>query len=296
MDDSEVLLKRIAGKSNVRVELGYYRALDFPRAVIDVGGGRIPAEFATAYEPEVNEQVQVLWVDGKPFVIGPAKLRPSMGVVVTAPVGNKVTIDTDIGQITATYNADIALSSGTAVRLHWGAGPYVMSRMSTQPDVPIDPGAGGTAGVNRQETFTATNAGAWQVAGGRWSSDQPRASNGYLGAWFFGSKIRDTVAASAQMVSVEVYVKYASRFGSPPNFAMHSQAVPGGVPDLSAEFAWAVNDGWNRLPHSVEATYFDALKAGGPALGIGLKQGGVNRFVSLGEDAQSGAIRITWRT
>lgn len=300
MDDSQALLKLIAGKSNARVELGYYRGVDFPRVTVDVGGGRIPAESATTFEPEINEQVQILFVDGKPWMLGPAVPKPHEGTVVTVS-GDFATVMTDLGEVVAPFPFGATLTSGEQVKLLWAGGPFIVARMSATPEPEVDPGADAAPSTTRQETFTAVQAGSFQLNGGRWSSPEPRASNGYLGAWFFGTKIRDTVPASARMpgdgsAAVEVFIRSTSRFGNAPVFAMHSQPSAGGAPDLSSGFAWNVGEGWNRLPASVEGTYFNALKGGGPALGIGLQHGGVNRFASLGADPQSGAIRITYET
>lgn len=301
MDDSESLLRLIAGKSNVRIELGYYRALDYPRVIVDVGGGRIPAETATDYRPEINEQVQVLFIDGKPWMLGPAIPKPGEGVIVTVS-GDIANVQTDIGIIQAPFPHDAGLTSGEQVKLFWSQGPYILSRMSTSPEPQVDPGAPVTVGGTKQQVFMAVQAGSWQSAGGRWSSDEPRASNGYLGAWHFGTKIPDTIPAGALLPAdpktpgVEVFIRHASKFGNPPVFALHSQALQAGAPDTAASFAWAVVDGWNRIPAPHEVTFFNALKAGGGKLGISLNHGGVNRFASLGADPQSGAIRITYRT
>lgn len=294
-DDVTALLRLISGKSSVRVDLGFFRGFDGARATIDAGGGRIPAEMATDFEPEVNEQVQILWVDGKPFVLGAARPKPATGVVFTSPAGGMVVVDTDAGQITAPYNNDIALSSGMQVRIHWGGGPYVMSVMSTQPVAPVDPGAGGSGGGTKVEAFGAIQSGSWQLNGSKWSTTEPRASNGYLGAWHYGSKIRDTIPASAELVSLEVFVAYASKFGNPPNFALHDQGSQAGAPNLTSSFPWAVTDGWNSMPPAQAAVFFAALKAGGGSVGIGLDHGGQNRFKSIGEEPQSGKIRITYR-
>jgi hypothetical protein len=293
MDDTRTLLRLIDGKSNVRVELGYYRALEYPRVIVDVGGGRIPAETATDYRPEINEQVQILFIDGKPWMLGPAVPKPGEGVIVTI-AGDIANVQTDIGVIQAPFPHDAGLTSGNQVKLYWSQGPYILSRMSTSPEPPVDPGAGGGGAAARQTVFTATRSGAWQVSGGRWSSDEPRASNGYLGAWHYGTKIRDTIPGNATNPVIEVYIRYASKFGNAPNFALHNQASRGGAPSLFSEFAWNVSDGWNRVPSSVEGAWFDSLKGGGNALGIGLKQGGVNRFASVGADPLSGAIRISY--
>lgn len=294
MDDITTLLKLIGRKSRVSMELGYFRALDYPRVQVDVGGGQIPAEVATSYRPEINEQVQVLFIDGKPWMIGPAIPKPGEGVVISVGSG-EATLNTDIGTIKAPFLDGQTLGTGDVVKLLWASGPVIVGKLLTVVDAPAPIAPPVVSGQVPAQTFTANSGGAWQLIGGRWSSDEPRASNGYLGAWHYGTKIRDTIPATAHDPVMEIFIRYSSKFGDPPNFALHDQASRGGAPTLTNSTPWNVVNGWNRFPEPMATTYFNALKAGGSKLGIGLNHGGVNRFASTTAEPQSGALRISWR-
>lgn len=295
MTEAATLLKLIGNKSHVTMELGYYRGPAYPRVQIDVGGGLIPAEVATSYMPEINEAVHVLFVDGKPYMLGPAVPKPAWGVIVTVASG-LATVSTDAGNLVGVpYPFGSTLSSGEQVKLYWAEGPYILSKMSTSPTPPPpDPSGGGATPQTRQQVFTAIQSGSWQINGSRWIDDEPRASLGYYGAWHYGTKIADTIPAAAYNGGVEMFTRFSSRSGNAPNFALHNQATRGGAPALSGDVAWAPADGWNRLPESVQVLYFNSLKAGGGAFGIGLNHGGQNRFMGIGSDPQSGALRITY--
>jgi hypothetical protein len=293
MDDATFLLGLIAGKSKVTVELGEFQGLEGTRALIDVGGGRIPVEVATAYRPMQGEPVQVLFVDGKPFMLGSALPRPGNGVVVSVD-GDLATVDTDQGPVVADYPDGLLVAPGDFVKLYWSDGPFVLQVRSTTPDDPVIPPPPDEGPQTRQETFTAVQSGSWQLNGSRWSTGEPRASDGYLGAWHFGSKMRDTIPAGATLVSVELFFRYVSRFGNPPNVGLHSQLSQGGAPDVFDAFPWAVADGWNTVPADHAQTWFDALKSGGSKAGVVLNHGGVNRFAAVGAEPQSGAVRVTW--
>lgn len=293
MNDTTTLLRLIDNKSNVHIELGTYVGLSFPRVLVDVGGGRIPAEVATEYRPEINEQVQVLFIDGKPYMLGPAIPKPAEGTVLSSGT-NVLNIQTDIGTVTAPYPFGMTgLTAGVTVKLMWSSGPFVIARMSTSPPPAVAPPTPGGGGGPRQQVFTATQAGSWQTNGSRWIAN-PRASNGYLGAWHYGTKIRDTIPGNATNPVIEVYINYTQRSGNPPNFALHNHASQGGSPALFSSTAWDPAEGWQRLPSSIEGAWFDSLKGGGNALGIGLDHGGQNIFASLSEDPSSGALRISW--
>lgn len=293
MDDAKYVLDLLSDKTKAAVELGNYRGLDGNRAVVDVGGGRIPAEFATQYLPEVNDPVQVLFVAGRPYLLGSALPKPGEGEVVSVE-GNLATLSTILGEVTAPYPAGLLVVPGDVVKLLWSDGPFVLDVMSTSPPRPLPPAPPSGGASQHLETFTAVQAGSWQLNGSRWSADQPRASDGFLGAWHYGTKLADTVPAGAVLQSMEIYFKSVSRFGNPPNVGLHSQATRGGAPDVTDQFAWDVVDGWNAVPDAHRGRFFDALKAGGDKRGVGLLHGGVNRFASLGDDPQSGAIRLSY--
>jgi hypothetical protein len=302
MDDATYLLGLLGDKSRVAVELGTFQGLDGNRVLVDVGGGRIPAEVTTAYRPIVGEPVQLLFVNGKPYMLGAAVPKPGNGVV-SAVDGDMATVNTDQGPVVADYPDGLLVAPGDFVKLYWSDGPFILQVRSTTPDEPVVPVPPVDASQTRQETFTATQSGSWQLNGSRWVSGQPRASDGYVGAWHYGSKVRDTIPAGAQLLSdangvpsFEVFFRYASRFGNPPNVGLHSQANQGGQPDVFDAFPWPVSDGWNTVPAPHAQTWFDQLKGGGSKLGVVLNHGGLNRFLSTGEDPQSGALRIGYRT
>ena len=109
-----------------------------------------------------------------------------------------------------------------------------------------------------------------------------------------GTKIRDTIPVAAVFESLQVYVNRTERYGEAPMWAMHSLASKSGVPSFSNLGAWDPDgDGWQTPPFA--AAMFNALKAGGGALGVGLNHGGYHKFASLAADGMSGAIKITWR-
>jgi hypothetical protein len=294
LDDATLILKLLAAKSTVSVQVGYFREMAGNRVVVDVGGGRIPADVATAFRPEPNEPVMLLFVDGLPTMLGPAVPKAGQGLVESVD-GDYAIISTDMGSVRAPYPEGLLVAPGDLVKLLWSDGPFVVAVMSTtpaKPPVPPPPGGGGVSA--HQATFTAVQSGSWQLNGSRWSTPEPRASDGYLGAWHYGSKIADTIPASASVSGLEIFVESVSRFGSAPVFGLHSQQAQGGAPDVFDAFPWAVVDGWNSVPDAHRDVWFAALRAGGGKFGVVLNHGGVNRFASVGAEPQSGALRVSW--
>jgi hypothetical protein len=272
----EQVQARLAGKSRVRRYVGTFVAMVGRTATVDLANGRITGmSTATPYRPQVNDTVWVEFVDGVPLMLGPAVMPPDSGVVVTVSAASAV-VTTDLGDVRATYNVGDSISSGQSVKLMWSAGAHIIGVMSSvltppappPPPVIINP-------VPHLDVFTATAAGSWNEKYG-WTQQQVWASADTLGAWFYGSKIRDTLAgASIQKVEL---------FATPTHLEGNAQDGP----VLSNSTPVAVStEGWVMLPTAFGE--FLAQNIGG----IGLNHGGMNKFRSLREDAQTGALRIT---
>lgn len=288
-DESEVLLRLIAEKSVVRVVAGAYRGMDGLRAVVDFDGGRVPAHFATAWRPVVNDAVWVLIVDGVAWITGPTAPLASDGTVVSVS-GGVATIATDIGNVAATYNTGVSLTAGLTVKLLAHGGYHVIGVKASTPTAPTpDPGAGGGGTVVTQ-TFTAIDAGSFQ---NYWWTGRVIAGSSNEGCWFYDYKMPWTIPATAVPSSIEIYLNPVQLQGSDPIFTTHQYgAKPGGSPGLAGGVPIDVaGPGWYPLPLS----FFHALKSGGGSAGIGLNHGGYNIFASLAQDPQCGAIRTTYR-
>lgn len=277
--------------SRVTVWLARFVSHDGGTADCDVSNGdavgRVSALTMTEYRPTVGEQVWLLAIDGKFYLTGPVVMPPPVGTVVSA-ASDFVTVDTDVGQVQATYNQGDTLSASQQVRLVWSDGPHVVGVLSTNPPPPEPPAPPpGTGPTTHVDTFTAIDAGTF--VSGRWSQPQPWASDSSLGAWFFGRKVRDTLHG-APVSRIEMWVNLASKYGSPPNIGLHPhEVIPAGAPTITNARPIPVSSGiWLELPLE-----FGQALSDGSAAGIGLAHGGFNKFASLAADAQSGALRIT---
>jgi hypothetical protein len=280
--------KKLADTPKTRILVGTYVSTDGVRATVDVGGGRIPADFC-GYEPEVNESVRILFLDGTATLLGPSKLRPGRGTITDAPAANLVPVSTDAGDFDLPYAAGLSLSAGQVVKLGgWNDGGFVFAVMSTSPtpgDAPPPPGGGGG---DETKIFTAVDAGSYR---GGWWTAQVYASDTNTGAFFYGTKIADTIPDGAVIVSIEMYCSISMLDFQAPNIGVHSSASkPSG--NVSIAFSAPVNifNGWVTLPTS----HGDYLKANYG--GIGIDGGGYSILNSLAGDPQSGALRIHYRS
>ncbi|OJU41827.1 MAG: hypothetical protein BGN97_03760 [Microbacterium sp. 69-10] len=275
--------------SDVAVRQARFAEVRAGVAYVDMGDSRFVAEFGAGFVPRVGETVQILSV-GRRHLMFPARALPGTGTVMTVSSG-LAKVQTAVGEVSMPY-IGTAPVSGDLVGISWSEQPFVIGKLSVQPDAPEpipDPGGGAV----RSATFMATDTGSTDRGQSRWWQAQPWASNTTYGAWFYGTQIRDTITAGASLVSLEFYVSWVQRQGGDPRFALHNLASKSGVPAMGTYTPWAPGSGWQTPP--MAQAWFDALKAGGSALGVGLNQGGYNKFSSRAQNAMSGALRISWR-
>lgn len=283
----DLILALIKAKTKVTTDVGTFVAATATGCTVDVGGGRIPARLGSSYLPEVNETVNV-WTfdDGTTFVMGPTVGKAPTGTV-TAVASSLVTLSTVFGDVTAPYIGSTP-AAGQIMGLRWHGGPLALGVMSTSPAAPTPPDPPAESTSRHVDVFQALDAGSWNRFG--WQQAQVWASDSYSGLWTYGSKIADTLPASADVAKVEIYLPVVSLYGNPPNFALHAYTKkPAGQPGYGTTVPLAVRPGWNTLPKS----WGNALRSGGGSFGVGVNHGGKNIFRSLAQDGMSGALRIT---
>lgn len=288
MDDVSAIQDLLDAKTKVTVWPARFVGIDSNGVLCDISNGdstgRVPAQVWTSYRPEVGESVNVIAVDGTFYLVGPATLKPAEGTI-TSVGASTVNVSTDVGLVTASINNGATLSAGQVVKLYWSNGAHVIGALTAPPVAPLPPDPPQPSRSQHVDVFTAVDAGSF--SGGRWWQPQVWASDSTLGAFFYGSKIRDSLQ-SADVSKVELYVNYAQRFGAIPNVGTHPHdSKPAGGPSISNVQGLNLQPGWNDLP-AAWGVYL-ARNVGG----IGFVHGGYNKLRSLAEDAQSGALRIT---
>ncbi|MAP64051.1 MAG: hypothetical protein CMH34_09985 [Microbacterium sp.] len=291
-DDADVTLALFDGKSKVQLLAGQYRGLDGLRAVVDFDGGRVPAHSTTSYRPEINETVWVAVIDGVAYMLGPTVPKPADGEIVSTSSGI-ATVSTDVGEVQATYNSGASFSASDQVKLMWGNGCHIVGLKSTSPSAQEVPTAPGGSGERVTKTFAAIDSGSYQPGYGWRINDVWSSANNY-GAWFYGTKIRDTVPSSADIIKAEIYLPPPERLTGTRPFGRHPYASkPAGAPTISATSTLSGTSGWTEIPTSL----IDHLKSNVGGLGFDL--GGWNIWPGT-QDPQhggnSGRLRVTYET
>lgn len=285
VSESDVLLRQLLGKAEVRFLPGAFRGLDSDqRAIVDFSGGRVPAH-VLGQVPAINDSVWVEVVDGVAYMHGPTTPKPDQATVLTAVTG-VATLTTTIGEVQAAYDDGLLLlDPGDIVRVWWGpSGAWILGVTVEADEVSVPPAPGGGGGRQTRE-FTAIDSGSWQ-AGYGWRTQDIWSSASNKSGWFYGTQICDTIPDSAVIAAAQIYLPSPIRLLGAAPFGRHPYASkPGGEPAISATSTLPGTSGWIDIPTSL----IDHLKANVGGLGFDL--GGYNIWPGGG---QSGTVRVTY--
>lgn len=289
-DDTLEITRALAGVDRISTLVGTMVRLESGRAIVDVGGGRIPAALATGVIPRPADEVHVWFINGKPFVMGWSAPKPTTGVIATVGT-DVVTVATELGNYPNVPFLGDQPSSGDIVSLAWGeTGPVVVGISSLTPDEPDVAPDVPPPGQQRVDVFTATGSGS--AANGqafRSGSGVVYASASQIGIYTYGSKIRDTLSGAISVDKVEIYLSATRDSGNLPLLGNHPlESVAGTTPQVTN--LRPIPRPFNRWVDITDLR--GALAAGG---GVGFDGAGFAIFSGIASDpTQAGALRVTY--
>lgn len=228
--------------------------------------------------------------NGDLVLTGPTAPRAKVGRVTAT--GTLTTVEYPNGSgVTAQLQRNAAYTPAVndLVLIEWESGGVIVGKIGAAPtNVTPDPPAP-AAPKPITATFTAIDSGSYQAPWG-WRTNDVWSSASNLGAWFYGSKIRDTIPDAATIQKAQIYLPLQQQLGSAP-FGRHGNATkPAGVVSFAA-LAEIGSDrsGWVSIPTSL----IDHLKSN--TGGLGFNYGGYNVWRGRQSDGLSGAVRVTYK-
>lgn len=291
MDYASRVAEQFARITPVQSKLGIFVERAGTHAVVNLGDGTVRLPFVGMYLPPSGHPVQVESRDGKTVVTGPARPLPGAGVIVTVNAPYAAVLAWDI-MYTLPYRAGYEPSSGHNVEISWSAdGGVIQGQVSAISDDPtpdvVPPPSGGSF---HPAPFTAIDSGTYNPAYGKWISGDVWASTSTTSAWFYGSKVVDSIPDAATITLARIYLPPRSTSGAAPILQAHSAATkPGGaVTFIGSGYPLPARAGWVDIP----AAFIDHLKVNGG--GLGFNHGGYNIYAGVGSDGLSGALDIAW--
>lgn len=290
---ADALATALQGVPNVSTIIGVYAGNDGTSALVNVDDSRQSVPALGGVWPIVGDRVRLLRVNQSLFLLGPVQQRANLGriTVVGSP---KCTVEYPPGSgVTQMMGVPKGSSPavGDSVVIEWGgeAASTVVAVISSGTDqpTPADP-SGPPASSSGQQTFTAADSGSFQ--NGRWWTNQVYASASNKSAFFYGSKIADTIPDGATIDSIRVFLSPTKNSGNQPRIGTHGYlSNPGGSPTISNLISLPSASGWVGLPTS----FGDLLKTGAQ-LGVGFDGAGYAIFRGTQQDGQAGALDISW--
>lgn len=274
--------------------IGVFAGSDGDQAVVNLDGNQLRVPALGAHWPIVGDGVRLLRVGKTYLLLGPVKQRATVGRVVTAG-SPRCTVEYPPGSGVSDlmgYPTNVTPVVGDVVLIDWqgeAAGTVVAVVTAAAGQVtPVPPPPPPSGGSGRQ-TFTAIDSGSFQ---GRWWTNKVYASASNKSAFFYGSKVGDTLPNDAVIDAIAIYLTPERNSGNQPRIGTHGyQSNPGGQPVINNLMSLAKTSGWVPLPTS----FGDQLKAGAQ-WGVGFDGAGYAIFRGTQQDGQAGALDISWHT
>jgi hypothetical protein len=186
------------------------------------------------------------------------------------------------------YNAAYTPVVNDVVKITWDVqGPSVDYKMTALPVVSTPVDAGAAPPSDHRQVFTAEDSGSFRA--GRWWTTDVYASDSNIGAWFYGTKIKDTIPDTALIKAAAMYLPAKQVLGDPMQLGYHPSLVkPAGTVSVNGAAAQTLRSGWVSIP----TTLVDVLKVADS--GLGINHGGNSIFSGVATDGLSGALVIIY--
>lgn len=293
---ADVLAEQLAGIPGVDASvLGVFAgpSSDGAQALVNVDDRQLAVPALGGSWPIVGDRVRLLRVGKQTLLLGSVQQRSTQGRVnavgspkcdIEYPPGSGV-----VEAMSMPKGATPEVGDLVVINWEGEAARTVTAIVSSQTEQPKPPAPSGPEQqTSFRQTFTAADSGSFQ--NGRWWTNLVYASASNKSAYFYGSKIADTIPSTATIDAVRVYLSPTRNSGNQPRIGTHGYASkPDGQPVINNLLSLPNASGWVNLPTS----FGDLLKTGGQ-LGIGFDGAGYTIFRGTQQDGQGGALDIAW--
>lgn len=295
VSNAELVAADLARIPEVRRKTAIFVARVGVKAQVNLAGGTSPIlPYAAATFPTPGDPVQLELRDGEWVVTGPARPKPGEGVI-TATGSPRATVTAWGVDYVLRYSSAYTPTLNDQVAISWSAeGEGVITGKVSATSNAVAPGTGsaGSGGTFHPAPFTAIDSGSYR-SGGWWTNDVYSSDNNDS-AWFYGSKIKDSIPDTATILSARMYLPIRIiHVNAASIFRLHTNSVKGSTPPAWAggPYSGSISPatGW----HDVPTSWIDYLKANDG--GLGLDTGGYWVAKGTAADAYSGALDISWQ-
>jgi hypothetical protein len=281
---------QLAAMPVVLAKTAVFIARDGYQAVVNIGEGSVSLPFNGMYLPPPGHPVQLELRADQLVVTGPARPLPGSGKI-TGTGSPRAEVTAWGVPYSLPYRATYTPALDDDVEIAWsGDGGVIQGKVTATSNVAApETNTVSSLQLFRPGPFTSIGSGS-RDSGGWESSSDVWASDSYTAAWFYGSKIRDTIPDTALIKTAAIYLNPRQAAGGAPILQLHNSPTrPGGaVTFVGSGFALPARSGWVAFP----VAYVDYLKENDG--GLGVNHGGFSIFRGVAADQLSGALDIAW--
>jgi len=268
---------------------GVFVARSGAQVTVNVGTTSVTVPFVGIQLPPPGHPVQMQTVNRELTVTGPARPLPGTGLVVA--IGSpRATIEAWGVQYTLPFAGSYTPVLNDQVSIIWSADGGLITGSISAASTVIAPPANSGATVQRYTPppFRATASGSFGYGG--WTKPDVWSSDSFVGAWFGGDKIKDTIPDNAQIISAQIFLDARQSSGDAPRLQVHTSAArPGGtVTFVGAQHRPGVRSGWVPIP----TAFIDYLKSNSGWVGV--NHGGYTIWKGTQANSLSGAISVVY--
>lgn len=291
-DFADDLTRRLAQIPTVSSKVGIFVSRSGNFATVNIGNSTVTLPFVGMYLPPPGHPVQINTQNGEVVVTGPARPLPGVGRI-SATGTPRATVTAWGIAYSLPYHTSYTPVLNDDVAIVWSAdGGLITGKVSASSNVvPPDPNPGGGGGSFHPAPFTAIDSGTYRSGNGWWTNTVRASVDD--GAWFYGSKIKDTIPDTATITLARIYLPIQTiNVNAPGQLRVHTNATkPAGAPTFTGSSSpLSAVAGWRDIPPA----FIDYLKVN--TGGIGFDGGGFWINYGTASDGLSGALDIAWTT
>lgn len=274
---------------------------DSGEVVVNVGGSALVVP--TTVRVRVSDLVRVLRSqEGALACIGGSMLPPVEGTVSTVRAGISVDVIGNDGKEykSLPFLTGNAPASGDLVALNWdGETAVVLGKLSPAAgtgDVAALPVAPPKPPAPKSGTmyFSALDSGSNRISNSSWWTNKVYFATGHRGAWFYGTKVRDSLKGATALPGCKIYLPVEHAEARNVEIGIHSYAKkPAGAPSMSASrpvSRTVSKSDWYDLPTDIAQHMINV--AGG---GVSTYGAGYRIMTGTQGNSQSGRVAINYR-
>jgi len=285
-------VKKLASLSGglSRIQQGTCKSVDWGagRAVVNISGGEVTVPMVGS-PPAPGRHVWVQYVGDSPVCLGMVA-KPLLGTISGSASAGRINVVADDGETYTLPYLGAAPSNGQRVLIDWDVNGVILAgALSAEPEgSEYEPPATQPPSVSKKTiTIYPRASGSYSNSSGQWFDSSVRSDGNARGAYFYGTKVRDSVPSGAEIVKAEFYAAFEMANYTSVSLGVSTLNSKSGPPTISGgTVSIGLSSGWKNVTSLIAG-----LRGSGRSLAT--TNAGLSRLARAGS-RNAGALRITY--